>query len=379
MINIAKIGKELMIQEPFYGLFLLNLNKVFTKFIPTAAVGLNGINTMLYINEEFFEGLTEKERLAVLKHELLHLCMNHILMGKDFANQNLFNIAADIEINQLIKNLPKECLTLTTFDGITLPPKAGTKKYYELLQNNLNGKNPNFKLKGMVEGINIHITWEEFDQLSEEEKQLVKQQIDHTLKETANQVNKMAGKIPGELSGLIDELFKINPPIFNWKAYFRRFLGFSNEAFIKKTLRKESKRFPQTAGIKVKFKQNILVAIDTSGSVSDGELCEFFSEINHIYKAGVGVTILEFDCALQRVYSYKGKWDGTISGRGGTCFSIPIEYYNENKMKYTSAIIFTDGYAPINGLNPHNKLMWVITSNGQEQKYPGYYIKIPKK
>lgn len=178
---------------------------------------------------------------------------------------------------------------------------------------------------------------------------------------------------------MIDELFKINPPIFNWKAYFRRYLGFSNEAFVKKSLRKESKRFPQTAGIKIKFKQNILVAIDTSGSVSDEELYEFFSEIHHIYKSGVGVTIMEFDCSLQRVYPYKGKWDGSISGRGGTCFEVPVTHYNENKSKYTSAVIFTDGYAPIEQLKPHQRLMWVITSTGSDQNYPGYHIKIPKK
>ncbi len=51
-MNVAKIGKDLMIREPFYGLYLLNLNKVVTDTISTLAVGLDGINTVLYINEK---------------------------------------------------------------------------------------------------------------------------------------------------------------------------------------------------------------------------------------------------------------------------------------------------------------------------------------
>ena len=59
----------------------------------------------------------------------------------------------------------------------------------------------------------------------------------------------------------MDKLFKIKPSIFNWKAYFRRLLGFAIDVFVKKTHRKVSKRFEGAAGIKLKHKHDILVAM----------------------------------------------------------------------------------------------------------------------
>jgi predicted metal-dependent peptidase len=68
--DIGKIGKLLMMKEPFYGFFLLNLNKEFSTSLPTAGVGLNGINQMLYINPEFWDKLSENHKIGLLKHEL---------------------------------------------------------------------------------------------------------------------------------------------------------------------------------------------------------------------------------------------------------------------------------------------------------------------
>jgi hypothetical protein len=45
-----------------------------------------------------------------------------------------------------------------------------------------------------------HKTWEEFDELSEADKKLVQKQVEHQLKETAEQTEKRRGNIPGELS-----------------------------------------------------------------------------------------------------------------------------------------------------------------------------------
>ena len=98
----------LMIKEPFYGLFLSSLNKVIDNRQPTLAVGLQGINPMLYINEKFWNGMTDLQQIAVLKHEMIHICFFHLTMRSSFKDKELFNIAADLEINQLIENLPDE-------------------------------------------------------------------------------------------------------------------------------------------------------------------------------------------------------------------------------------------------------------------------------
>ena len=68
---VAKASKSLIFSEPFYGLFLVGLNKIYSDKIPTAGVSKNGINAQLTINGDFFTGLNEKHRIGLLKHELI--------------------------------------------------------------------------------------------------------------------------------------------------------------------------------------------------------------------------------------------------------------------------------------------------------------------
>ena len=73
--TLAKASKELMLKEPFYGLFLMALNKVWTKNLvvnghPTAGVTLKGINYELMIHPDFWENLKPLHKLGILKHEL---------------------------------------------------------------------------------------------------------------------------------------------------------------------------------------------------------------------------------------------------------------------------------------------------------------------
>ena len=132
-----------------------------------------------------------------------------------------------------------------------------------------------------------HSQWgKDFQECSNAEKQLIQNQIKGQIKTAAEQTIKIRGTIPAELQKIIDELFKPKPRIFDWKSYFRRMLGSIYDINIEKTRRKESIRFPDAAGIKHKKKVSILVAVDTSGSVSDNELKDFFSEITYIYKTG---------------------------------------------------------------------------------------------
>ena len=69
--QLAKASKNLIFKEPFYGLFLIGLNKDYKTTIPTAGVSQNGIGVQLTVNPEFFGSLSENHRIGLLKHELL--------------------------------------------------------------------------------------------------------------------------------------------------------------------------------------------------------------------------------------------------------------------------------------------------------------------
>ena len=69
-LTIPQAVRKLLIREPFYGLFLLSLNKYFDDRIPTACVKRNGINVELCINKKFWDSLSEDAELAILEHEV---------------------------------------------------------------------------------------------------------------------------------------------------------------------------------------------------------------------------------------------------------------------------------------------------------------------
>lgn len=375
-MKIEKAFKKLLIENPFYGLFLLGLSKVIDKSTETACVRKRGINCELVINPDYWETQDDIQQLNLLQHEVYHIVFQHMFMAPFFKNPDILNIAADCEVDSYLTNLDDTWIVPSMFNAA---PKLGSKVYYDIItkqfpnssQNNNNAFLPNTK--------DDHSNWgKEFQECSEAEQQLIKNQINSQIKEAAEQTKKMRGVIPGELQEIIDKLLTPKPRIFDWKAYFRRMLGSIYDVNIKKTRRKESIRFPGAAGIKHKKKVSILVAVDTSGSVNNKELNEFFNEITHIYKAGARITILECDSKIAANYEYNGTWTGKIHGRGGTDFQPAIDYYRKHIRDYAALVYFTDGECTI-PLNVPRDTIWIITSAGNHnQKYPGKTLFIPK-
>ncbi len=409
--EIAKYSKTLMFKEPFYGLFLIGLNKKLNKNIQTACVCKENINTALVINPEFWAEQDENTKVAILKHELLHIAFHHLESLDSYGDKELLNVAADLEINQYIEEQWKGKtwngleIHKTPFKELNLPKRAGTRVYYDLLQQEAKN-NPDgdvAKLLGALKdavnggtGATIKVTlddgtemevpcshemWKEFENMSEADKKLLGKQIDHQMKEVAENVTKSRGTIPSELSEYINGLFEIVEPVIDWKAYLRRFNGMATKVYTKKTRRKLNKRFAGNPALKIKQRKNTLVAIDTSGSVGSKDLEEFFNEIHHIYKTGTEVDIIECDARIHRVYKYDGKQKEKIDvqGRGGTDFEPVMVYLKDNKDKYQNIIYLTDGYCSAPSTPPSRPILWVISENGSMgYDLPGTKIQIKR-
>ena len=386
--SLSKISKELMLKEPYYGFFLIMLNKLWdSKRVPTAGVSKNGINYQLAINPEFWESLSEEHKYGLLKHELLHIAFGHLTTFFKFSDRKLANVAMDMEINQYIddEQLPEGGININDYEDLNLDTRAGCRYYYDKLKqlqdeknkNGTCGNEPMDELLDNIESGNIpdHSTWEEFDNLSEAEKQLIERQLQKVLTDAQEQTIKKRGTVPGEIEGLIivEEIVK---PKFNWRGYIRRFTGVSTKVFTKKIRRKENRRFSDNPGLKVKMRQHMLLAIDTSGSVSDTELKEFMSEIFHIYKCGVDITIVQCDTTIKSIEPYKGKLEMNVTGRGGTEFDPVLEYFNENQKKYTSLVYFTDGEC-YTDVKPKGNTLWVLSErSSMNESLPGKVIKL---
>jgi len=369
--QLSRISKTLIFTEPFYGIFLIGLQKEFSKQCATAGVGKHGIGMRLVINPDFFADLSEPHQQGLLKHELLHIAFGHLILADKYPNKKLFNIAADIEINQYIDRnmLPAGGLTLDTFKELKLPKKAGTGEYYKLLEKTMDcsGNSSCDALQGILDQMDgdsqyCHKHWEEVTELPEAAKKLVQKQYEHQMKTTAEEIQKKHGTIPGELAEIIERLFKVEPPKFNWKQYLKRFINNASKIYTKKLRRKYNKRYSGNPGLKIKHKNHVLVGVDTSGSVSSEELVEFMNELVHMHKTGNQITVAQFDTQLTDVSEFNPKKNWEIKGRGGTCFQPVTDHYNENN--YSAFICLTDGEAPNPDNCPKNAL-WVHSSRSR--------------
>jgi len=298
----------------------------------------------------------------------LHIAFFHITDYDHLTDKEIANIAMDIEINQYIDKdlLPPGPQLPESYPELKLEPKKGTQYYYDKLmqgKKNRNCPNLNAVLDAMAQGqikvrisakgggqmevqLPDHSTWEEFDNLDEATKKLIKTQTAHILAEVAEQVRKSRGTVPGEMAEILERITKLDPPKFNWKGYLRRFVGGSIKTFTKMSKSKPNFRFLDNPGLKHKERRKILVAIDTSGSVSTNELIEFLGEINHIARTGTEVIIAQCDTAISKIGKFNAKEDFKIHGRGGTSFHPVTEYYDANFRKFNCLIYLTDGEAP---------------------------------
>ena len=214
-----------MWKEPFYGFFLIMLNKVWTNKVPTAGVSKHNINYQLAINEDFWNGLSDQHKMGLLKHELLHIAYFHLSMYFNFPDKKMANIAMDMEINQYIDRdwLPEGGIMIENYPDLDLETRAGCRYYYEKLKeakdekdkNGTSGDGEFDKLCDALDNDNSpvdHSTWEEFENLTEAEKKLIEKQMEHILSEAAEQTTKKRGTVPGNISEFLDKMSYLNPP-----------------------------------------------------------------------------------------------------------------------------------------------------------------------
>ena len=392
--SLSKAGKNLMYKEYFYGMYLMMMNKRFTEAVDTAGVALDGIRFELAVNPKFWMNQTENHQVGLLKHECCHIIYGHLTDFDHLDNHEVANMAQDIMINQTIgkENLPPGGLFPETYPDLNLKLEKGTQYYYDELMKAMDGGHPDVcatisairQRQGKITLSNGKVIqapqhdWEPVRQLSEAAKRLTKRQAEKLLQNAAEAVQKSRGTIPGDIALILERIANVAPPSFDWRGYMRRFVGKSAEVYTRKTQRKKSKRYPDNPGLKIKQKKHALVAWDTSGSVSERELCEFHKELYHMQRMGIEVTMIQADAQINKksIKKFNHRDDVTVYGRGGTSFQPVIDYYRENLHKYSCLIYFTDGEAPAPE-GAEGNILWVLSEESKmNDQLPGQVIQL---
>lgn len=327
--------------KPFYAKVIMSAKKEFNTLVPTCGVSVQSTGIKLYINPIFFNIISMKERAAVLEHEVLHLLHGHFARFGNFQTKDkmIANVACDIAINQYLPNIPKS-FEVPLPDGTT---RTGHPVTYEDLLKEIPDLMPHMsseyyfnKLKKlqkeMGEGSTVddHSQWEKSDLTDEQKSRLMKKHMKALLDGCSDEEKSTIDK------AIIDEIYKSD---IDWKQQLRSFMANSEETFTVHTRKKRNKRFGiYQPGTTSESKLKLVVAVDTSGSVSTEWLNMIFGEIDRMFDdSKMELYVIEADCQIHTVYKYKKNMKITAKGRGGTAY---IPAFNKAKELGADAFIY---------------------------------------
>ena len=363
---------KMLLKEPFYAHLLSGVPRNITEEIPTAAVGIVNGQMNLFVNKKFFteELTTLSSRIAVVKHEALHILFKHCFrMQKSNLNLKLFNVAADLVVNQFIGNwdLPKSAITLDSFPDLNLEANQTVESYYSTLANLLDNKDKAPKSAAQLEKLMNQKTHSDHSKWSaKDDSSMAQNKLDEMIAKAIERTSTNDfGNLPSDIKRMVNQVVTKRKPQVNWKRALQLFSTSSRKTRIYHTEKRISKRFGTRPGIKIKRYQRLAVAVDTSGSIQESYFSMFFSEIHNIWRQGAEIEIIECDAEVQRIYKYQGKKPSFLKGGGGTHFDPVFSYIKENRFKrYDGCIYLTDGYAPQPQVKPPCKVFWLLTPDG---------------
>jgi predicted metal-dependent peptidase len=386
--ELSRTGIELLLREPFFAHLFGSINKEVVgegHAVDTLAVGLGHGTLTLFVNARFWdEQLSEPaHRYGVVKHEMLHLVFRHLQIQEPQLDSLLLNVAFDLVVNQYIarEQLPDDSIFLESFPDLQLLPGQTWFYYYkkmEELRQGAGGKSAGTpsaemlqKIRSDSHGLERHQPWRELRSRSELEKNVADVHLDSLLRTAHQRTNAHAwGAMPGEVKEAVQGRLQRTRADVDWRTVLRLFAGSAYKTRLDNTLKRPSKRYGTTPGLKLRRRQKLLVALDTSGSIGAEELETFFREIYHLWRAGSEVEVVECDVRITRRYRYRGVTPETVHGRGGTDFREPLELANRDRPD--AVIYFTDGFAMPPDLRVRVPVLWVLTRKGLEASHSTY-------
>lgn len=402
--RIIKAKINLLVSQPWFGQLAcyLNLRQRTQKEIPTAAINERGD---FFYCDEFVKTLGDPELKGLVCHEILHLAFQHPFRLQT-RNPIVWNIAADLKVNDELHGsnvqLPAQGLKPQFGDwslGKVSIRKIGektTEQIYEELLNKLPRVDVSVvtgadgKQGVQVNTGNLPKLWK--DLIDKMIKDLLKtlgkddpkpqeaQRMEREWQErvsTANQMNK--GDVP---AGLRRELDALENPELPWHQIIRqRFQKL--EKF--RTWAKPNKRYMPLyfPGIKKNKTLKAVVAIDTSGSMSQQDITRAISETWGLANAFKRFTlyIIFNDADVWDVVEVKNGNKSKIArlqpkGGGGTDFRPVFKLIKKQFANSIDCLVFfTDGYGDFPSSSPYFSTYWVTQSD--DVKWPfGKVIKL---
>ena len=382
----ARIG--LLLRAPFFGNLATRMGLINAdEWCPTAATD----GRRFYYNSEFVNGLPLKQLEFLVGHEVLHAVYDH--MGRrGNRDPKLWNIADDYCVNwDLVEQRVGDKIPVALYDAKYKGMSA--EEVYDDLYENADKINIDELMKRLLDE---HMDGDEGDgegeegdgekpgngrpKLSEAEKKEIRDEIKEAVLAAAQASG--AGNLPGGVKRMIKDLVE---PVMDWRELLQQQI----ESTVKSdfTWARPSRRSwhmdAVMPGMKPGEQIDVVIGIDTSGSITDKDLKVFLSEIKGIMEAydEYKITVMGWDTEVHNVGVFNSDNLEDIAsfepgGGGGTDPHCVWKYLQDNDIEPKKLIMFTDfcffGWSP-EEVEQYCDTVWIIKGNKSAEPEFGVY------
>jgi predicted metal-dependent peptidase len=381
--KLSAARTRLILDKPFLGALVLRLPLVAAdpKWCKTSGTDARSF----YFNEQYIEGLSLAQTQFVLAHEALHCALSHFAR-RQHRVKHRWDIACDFAINGiLIKEglqPTPDALYLDTFDGMTaeeIYPMLDDLEDQEPMDQHLydeedqgedspdGGSGQGREQESSGGGSEAEIDENaggapQPPPLEGDEKDQLSIQWQQRLAGAAQQAMQ-AGKMGGALARMLEHLLQ---PQLPWRMLLARYMSANARTdynYTRPSRREGNAILPSLRSHQI----DIVVTLDTSGSINATEMDEFMSEIDAIKgQVNARITLQACDHAL----AANGPWEyesweaftmpGDITGGGGTSFKPVFEWLDKEGRRPDLLVYFTDAEGQFPEREPPFPVIWLV-------------------
>jgi predicted metal-dependent peptidase len=333
-MKMSRAVTQLVVRHPFFGSMCLSVKVSPDDSIPTMCTD----GTSIQWSPAYVDEIPQDECTGVLAHEVVHIVLKHMLRRGD-RDPERWNYACDYAVNPILLEagfkLPEGRLYDPAFANLS------AEAIYDRLPDDIGEK-----AKGSGFGDVVDAKGEQGQDLSPAEQKQMEADIDSKVMMAASAA-KAVGKLPAKIDQMIQQMQQAQ---VDWRDVLRRFIGGDQPDDY--SMRRPQRTMYHMAGIVAPSIQkvgagNIVVGIDTSGSVSHHELTQFLGELNAVSEdtAPTSITVITCDTHVRTVQRYeRGELieEIKVGGRGGTLVTPVFKYIEENELEVDSMIYLSD-------------------------------------
>jgi predicted metal-dependent peptidase len=378
--KLAKAIARTVLDHPFFATLLLRMQLHEDRDIKTACTD----GKQIRYNPDFIDPLSVDQTVFVLAHLVMHVAHFHPLR-RSARDRGRFNKAGDYAINGILRDA-----------GLSLLPGALYHKSFDnLAAEQIYDRLPNGSGDGDGEGGENDIddmddpggcggfedAKDEYGRpLSKAERQRQEAEMTVAIQQAA-QAAKAQGKLPGSLARLVNELVH---PVLDWREILRSFID--HTARHDYSWNQPNRRHIADGIYLPSFRSNglkpLVLAIDTSGSITQRELNQFQAELNDIlysYPATVHVVYCDSDISETRTVTPDHyPVDLKFVGCGGTDLCPPFDWAVKNVPEAGCIIYLTDLKGDSPETDPGIPTLWVSTTRDRDlpERYQPRFGKI---